>query len=82
MQVFVHSIDDGLPFPNCMHTKPLQAFIVHAQQNMEAYLFSLKAVSIHLYKAKLETDKLDVEASLVAGSAGPVLSVLICVRQR
>jgi hypothetical protein len=45
-----------------MHTQPLQAFMVHAQQNMQANLLSLKAVSIHLYKAKFEmqeTDKLE-----------------------
>ena len=64
-----------------MHTKPLQAIVVHAQQNMQANLLSLKAVSIHLYKAKFVNDKLDLEGSLIASSAGPVLNVLACVLQ-
>ncbi len=58
-----------------MHTKPFQAFMVHTQQNMQANLLSLKAVSIHLYKAKFETqetDELEIGASLVARSVDSV----------
>ncbi len=57
-----------------MHTKPFQAFMVHTQQNMQANLLSLKAVSIHLYKAKFETQETELEigASLVARSVDSV----------
>ena len=52
-----------------MYTKPLQAFVVHTQQYMQAHLLSLKSVSVHLYKAQFErqeTDKLEIKANLVA----------------